>query len=155
MENEPRKLQILKDSTAIMSTELLGVVEEDGSFSYAYKFTTDRDATYYALRWYAFYAEAVKPSESWLAKNDASKWEGSRDFDKAWQQMIKEELTRVRKDLLKDTLKYFRAAAQGDAKEGLKNLLLEDYDSDSDINNAIGEFKKNKAAEKAWKAIKL
>lgn len=32
--------------------------------------------------------------------------------------VVQEELLRVRKDLLKDTLSYFRELAKGDAKEG-------------------------------------
>jgi hypothetical protein len=31
---------------------------------------------------------------------------------------VQEELLRVRRDLLKDTLNYFREMAKGDAKEG-------------------------------------
>lgn len=30
MDNEPRKLQLLKESSSVISTELIGVVDEDG-----------------------------------------------------------------------------------------------------------------------------
>jgi hypothetical protein len=41
-------------------------------------------------QWYAFYAESCTPPPGWTDKNDESKWAaGNRDFDKAWQAMVK------------------------------------------------------------------
>ena len=40
-------------------------------------------------QWFVFDAESCQPSAAWLEKNDAARWQGSRDFEKAWAQKIK------------------------------------------------------------------
>lgn len=72
--------------------------------------------------------------------------------------MVKDELLSCRKDLLANTLHYFRDLYKSnpDTKEALKDLMLVDEDDvDSVVNNFAGEFKKSKVTEKIWKSIKL
>jgi hypothetical protein len=42
MDEEPFRLQLLRDSMSILSTDFLGALDEDGMFSYAYTFTTNQ-----------------------------------------------------------------------------------------------------------------
>jgi len=88
-----------------------------------------------------------------------SNWtSASKDFQKQWQQMVKDELLSCRKDLLANTLHYFRDLYKSnpDTKEALKDLVLVDEeDVDSVVNNFAGEFKKTKVTEKIWKSVKL
>ena len=72
--------------------------------------------------------------------------------------MIKDELLSCRKDLLANTLHYFRDLYKSnpDTKEALKDLVLVDEeDVDSVVNNFAGEFKKTKVTDKIWKSVKL
>lgn len=38
----PSPVQLLRTSPSVLSTEFIGALEEDGVFSFAYKFTTNR-----------------------------------------------------------------------------------------------------------------
>lgn len=156
MEGEPHKLMLLRNSNGVLSTELLGVVDDYITFSYAYKMETNQGC-FFVRKYDVFSEDACKPSEEWLKKNDISTWgPETREFQKAWQQLVKDELLACRKDLLQGTFKYFKELCMnGEPKEVLKDLLVEDSDSDSAVNNFAGEFKKQKFAEKTWKSVKL
>ncbi len=47
---------------------------------------------------------------------------GSKDYKKAWEQRVKDELLATRKDIIQGTLKFFRKQLEGgvDPKEALK-----------------------------------
>ncbi len=133
--------------------------EEDyQTFSFAYRFATNQ-AGFLVRRYDVFSRDDCKPASEWLAKHDVSEWTPeSRDFQKQWQQMVKDQLLSCRKDLLANTLNHFRGLikAGSDAKEALKDLVVvEEEDADSVVNNFAGEFKKSKVTEKVWKSIKL
>ncbi|EWM23950.1 hypothetical protein Naga_100027g8 [Nannochloropsis gaditana] len=184
MGDEPMKLQLLSNSNGVLATELVGVDDDYQTFSYAYKFTTNQggflcrrydvfDAVGLRccdVRWAlgklrivmlpdGYVTEKCKPSTEWLGKHDISEWApASRDFQKQWQQMVKDELLSCRKDLLANTLHHFRDLCKDnpDTKEALRDLVLvDDEDVDSVVNNFAGEFKRTKLTEKIWKSVKL
>ncbi|GAB5033555.1 Hypothetical protein NocV09_01400890 [Nannochloropsis oceanica] len=158
MGDDPMKLQLMKNSNGVLSTELVGVDDDMQTFSYAYKFTTNQ-AGFLVRRYDVFDADKCKPPATWLDNHDISEWTPAcKDFQKQWQQMVKDELLSCRKDLLANTLHYFRDLYKSnpDTKEALKDLMLVDEDDvDSVVNNFAGEFKKSKVTEKIWKSIKL
>ncbi|TFJ81368.1 hypothetical protein NSK_007329 [Nannochloropsis salina CCMP1776] len=158
MGDEPMKLQLLSNSNGVLATELVGVDDDYQTFSYAYRFTTNQGG-FLCRRYDVFDAEKCKPSPEWLGKHDISEWTpASRDFQKQWQQMVKDELLSCRKDLLSNTLHHFRDLCKDnpDTKEALRDLVLvDDEDVDSVVNNFTGEFKRTKLTEKIWKSVKL
>lgn len=152
LSNEPRKLEILRNSN-LMSTELVGTHDEDmSSFSYAYKFVTNQ-GTFIACKFDVFTSDDIPQPEGWTGDN----WTESKDFKKAWEAKVKDELLATRKNLLAGTLAYFRNICKGasDVKEALKDLLLADYDSDTFLNNQLKQFHSDKKAAKVWKSVKL
>lgn len=50
-DNLPGKLRMLKNSGSVLSSEFIGSSEEDGNFSYAYKFTTNQGKPRF---WFSF-----------------------------------------------------------------------------------------------------
>lgn len=182
LSNEPRKLELLKNSH-LMSTELVGVHDEDmrwvgelltskeggslrgwvarggidctdhprtstpktehSSFSYAYKFVTNQ-GTFIAFRWDVFTSgkahamtlgthrkteDRHRPRTPPPPTDDipqpegfSGDWAGSKDYKKAWEQRVKDELLATRKDMIKTTLAHFRKVIAGgaDPKDALK-----------------------------------
>jgi len=66
MGDEPMKLQLMKNSNGVLSTELVGVHDDMQTFSYAYKFTTNQ-AGFLVRRYDVF--DAVREC-GWLCWDD-------------------------------------------------------------------------------------
>lgn len=66
-DNLPTKLRMLKNSGSVLSSEFLGSSEEEGNFSYAYKFTTNQGKRRFNLG-LVFYWEPLKDCHFPLAR---------------------------------------------------------------------------------------